>query len=396
MTHLFRNCSGIALEAVPASEWRAAWDLPQIRCTALHGLLALARVGTKDDQEAILKALAKFPLDSLDEELKLIELRVFEVALARQGRPNSDLVLTTIEKLGRHYPAKSFSLNRELCELLVYLGAPDVVEKTLAFMDKTEDPAEQIWFALCLREATDWTPAQRERYFSWFSKMQDYHGGGTWKKYILRIRDQALEKVPEADRPALLALAEKVVEKPQPAPVMSARPFVKNWTMTDLEPVLAGANKGRDFARGKKLFGDLLCAQCHTFAGIGGLAKGGAVGPDLTAVGSRFGGRDIINKILDPSRAINEQYASFLFTMKDHSMVAGQITDENHFLVTVIVDPFNGTKENIPKNSIAKREMSPVSLMPPGLLNTLTQDEVLDLLAYLQNGGNEKAPAFEK
>ena len=60
--------------------------------------------------------------------------------------------------------------------------------------------------------------------------------------------------------------------------------------MTDLEPLLAGANKGRDFVRGKKLFGDLLCVQCHTFAGASGLAKGGAVGPDLTAVVSRFGG----------------------------------------------------------------------------------------------------------
>jgi putative heme-binding domain-containing protein len=371
---------------------------PRVRALdGLMGLLALARMGTKDDQEAILKALGKYPLDSLDDDLKLVKLRVIEVALARQGRPNTDLVQLGIEKLGRQYPAKNFALNRELCSLLVYLSAPDVVEKTLALMDKSEEPAEQIWYALCLREAGNWTPAQREHYFSWFSKMQDYHGGNSAKKFLLRIRDLALEKVPDADRPALLALAEKPLDKPKPAFVMPARSFVKNWTLADLEPVLSGVNKGRDFARGKKLFNEqLLCAQCHLFAGGGGLAKGGAVGPDLTAVGSRFAARDIVNKILDPSKTISDQYASFVFTMKDGSIHGGQVADENHYLVTLIVDPFNGTKENIPKGNIVSREKSPVSLMPPGLLTTLTQDEILDLVAYLQSGGNEKSPAFAK
>jgi len=369
---------------------------PRVRALdGLMGLLALARVGTKDDQELVLKTLAKYPLDSLDADLKLVELRVIEVALARQGRPNTDLVQTGIEKLGHQYPATSFPLNRELCALLVYLGAPDVVEKTLALMDQTDEPAEQIWYALCLREAGNWTPAQREHYFSWFSKMQNYVGGNSAKKFILRIRDQALEKVPEAGRPTLLALAEKAVEKAKPAFTMPARPFVKNWTMDDLEPVLAGVSKGRDFAHGKKTFNELLCAQCHLFAGGGGLAKGGAVGPDLTAVGSRYSARDILGKILDPSKNISDQYASFLFTMKDGSVIGGQVAEENHYLVTLIVDPFNGTKQNIMAGSIVKKEKSPVSLMPPGMLATLNQDEILDLLAYLQSGGDEQAPAFK-
>jgi putative heme-binding domain-containing protein len=363
--------------------------------SALTCALALARIGTKDDQEALLQAIARFPLDSLDEELKLDKLRVMKVAFARQGRPNTDLVEAEIKELSRQYPAKSFPLNRELCELLVYLGAPDLVGKSLALMDQAKEPAEQIWYALCLREAGNWTPVQRERYFSWFSGMQDYHGGGSERKFILRIRNQALEKLPEADRPALLALAEKTVAKPRQQFTMPARPFVKNWAITDLEPALSGVNKGRDFARGKRLFGEVLCAQCHLFAGGGGLAAGGSVGPDLTAIGGRFSARDIVNKILDPSKAINEQYASYLFTMKDHTIFGGQIADENHFLVTVVVDPFNGTKENLPRQNIVSREVSHISLMPPGLLMTLSQDEILDLVAYLQSGGNEKAAAFQ-
>ena len=60
--------------------------------TALTALLALARVGAKDFQAPLLKALAKFPLDSLDDDLKLLKLRVIKVSFARQGRPDTDLV----------------------------------------------------------------------------------------------------------------------------------------------------------------------------------------------------------------------------------------------------------------------------------------------------------------
>jgi len=231
---------------------------------------------------------------------------------------------------------------------------------------------------------------------NWFAKARAYHGGNSFGKFILRIRDQALEKLPEAERPALLALAEKAIDVGKPAFPMPARPFVKMWAMTDLEPALGGVTKGRDFARGKKLFTEAMCAQCHLFAGSGGTARGGPIGPDLTAVGSRFSARDILESIVEPSKVISEQYQSFLFTMKDGSTIGGQVAEENHYLITLIVDPINGTRQNIPKGNVVKREVSPISMMPPGLLATLSQEEVLDLIAYLQSGGNEKTPAFEK
>ncbi len=382
----------------PTDEWRKrALDEKDARI-ALTALLALARVGTKDDQEAILKSLTKFPLDSLSDELKLDKLRVIEVTLARQGRPSTDLVKMGIEKLSRQYPAKTFPLNRELCQLLVYLGAPDVIDKTFALMDdpKGTDPAEQIWYALCLREAQGWTPLQREHYFSWFAKAKTWRGGNSFGKFILRIRDQALEKVPAEERPALLALAEKEIAKPKPQQAMPARPFVKAWTLDELVPSLEEVAKGRDFKRGEKLFGEVLCSQCHLFAGRGGDAKAGAVGPDLTAVGSRFSRKDVLEAILDPSKAISEQYASYLFTFTDGTSAAGQIAEENHYLLTLVVDPLTGAKQNFPKGKLKTKEMSPVSLMPPGLIYSLNKDEILDLLAYLESAGNPNAANFQK
>ena len=393
--HLQRYMARVTLETHPVDQWRERAFSDRTRA-AFPALLALARVGAKDDQEQLLNALSKFPLEEFPDELQLDALRVLQVTFARQGRPSTDAVEDIIKRLSPAYPAKSFALNRELVQLLVYLGAPDVVEKTLGLMDQTTEPAEQIWLALCLREATTWTPAQRTRYFGWFAKAKTYRGGNSFGKFILRIRDQALAKLPEAERPALLALAEKAIEQPKPALATVTRPFVKMWTLADLEPALAGVAKGRDFARGKKLYAEAMCAQCHLFAGSGGTAQGGAIGPDLSAVGSRFAAKDILDAITDPSKVISEQYQSFLFTMKDGSMIGGQIAEENHYLLTLIIDPLTGAKQNYPKGNVVKREASPASLMPPGLLATLTQDEVLDLIAYMQSGGNEKAPAFAK
>ncbi len=393
-----------ALEKQPLEQWRTlalSQTDPEI---ALCALLALARVGTKGDQEAILNRLATFPLDSLSEESKLNKLRVLEVTFARQGRPSHELVQMGVAKLSRQYPAKSFALNRELVQLLVYLtqeplpGAASpgthVIENTLALMDQSSEPAEQIWYALCLREASGWTPAQYERYFSWFAKAATYRGGNSLKKYILRIRDLALERAPQENRATFLALAEKPFAPPKEPIAATTRQFVKLWTVADLAPALSQVSKNRDFARGKRLFGEAMCAQCHLFAGTGGTAKAGATGPDLSAVGSRFSARDILEAIIEPSKAISEQYQSLLVTMKDGSTVGGQIAEENQYLLTLVVDPLGGVRQNVLKEDVTKREVSPISLMPPALLATFTQEEVLDLLAYLQSGGNEKATNF--
>jgi putative heme-binding domain-containing protein len=67
-------------------------------------------------------------------------------------------------------------------------------------------------------------------------------------------------------------------------------------------------------------------------------------------------------------------------------LVTGQIAEENNDHVTLITDPIAGTRQDIGKTRIEGRQVSPVSLMPPGLINVLTKEEVLDLLAYLERG----------
>jgi putative heme-binding domain-containing protein len=381
----------IALESIPL-EWLRPRALSEANPKAgITALLALARVGSQSDQEPLLKALTKFPLDSLDDEWKLNKLRVIEVSLMRQGRPSEEMVKLGIEKLSRQFPAKSFDLNRELSQLLVWLDAPDVVEKTLALMRGTSDHAEQIWYANVLREAKQWTPAQREQYFAWFNAAADYKGGNSAGKFILRIREEALKRVPDAEREHLAALFENKPTPVTPPPPAVARNFQKAWTVADLTPDLAQAAKGRNFSRGKEIFASVQCAQCHHFG-----KDGGNVGPDLSAVGNRFNAHDLLEAIIEPSKAISEQYASVVVTMKDGGVFSGLIAEEDNHRLRLVTDPVAGKNEWLRIGQIASREVSKVSLMPPGLINVLTKDEILDLLAYLASGGNEKAPAFAK
>jgi putative heme-binding domain-containing protein len=160
--------------------------------------------------------------------------------------------------------------------------------------------------------------------------------------------------------------------------------------MADLTADLDKIGTGRNFARGKAMYAAAQCLQCHQF----GPERGGNIGPDITAVGNRFNRHDLLESIIHPSKAISEQYASYVLNLKDGEFIIGQIVAENANAYTIVTDAVTGAREEIPKNKVTSREISPVSLMPPGLLNTLSKEEILDLLAYLESGGNEKAAMF--
>ena len=169
-----RYAARIAIEAQPVSEWKDRAINEKNPQAGLTALLALARLGGKETQTDLLKALAKFPMNDLNEDLKLQKLRVIQLSFIRQGKPEPAMAKVAIEKLGAQYPATTEKLNRELSQLLIYLEAPGVVEKTLALLDKAKTQEEQIHYIFHLRNLkSGWTPEQREKYFSWFKWAQE-------------------------------------------------------------------------------------------------------------------------------------------------------------------------------------------------------------------------------
>ncbi len=163
-----RYAARIAIESQPVSEWKSKALEETNPNAALTALLALARLGGTTAQADVLSALAKFPTASLSEDQQLLKLRVIEVSVARQGRPADEFVQRGIEKLSPLYPAKSWPLNRELSQTLIYLDAPGVVTTTLNLVAKAATQEEQLHYIVALRKAKTWTLDEHKRYLSWF------------------------------------------------------------------------------------------------------------------------------------------------------------------------------------------------------------------------------------
>ncbi len=128
-----------------------------------------------------------------------------------------------------------------------------------------------------------------------------------------------------------------------------------------------------DLSNGRRLFAK-TCQNCHALFG-----EGQKVGPDIT--GSNRANLDyILENMLDPSSIVGKDYRATIIETKDGRVVSGLITKETDSAVTLRT--INDTIV-IAKSDIEDRKLSELSIMPEGQLNTLTPDEVRDLVAYL-------------
>jgi putative heme-binding domain-containing protein len=401
-----RYAARMAIERNPVSEWQAKALAEKQPDAAFTALLALARLGGADTQPAILKALAAFPSAKLTEEQKLNKIRVVQVSISRQGVPTAANAKAVIADLDLIYPAKSESLNRELSQTLLALEAPTAVAKTVALLKSATTQEEQLIYAVALRKVkTGWSADLHKDYLGWFgagSAKQHpefvtqwftnvgigFNNGSSYNNFVNKLKQEAMSLLTPAEVAALGDLNKPKEETKAP---VEARKLVKDWKTADLQPLLDKVGKGRDFARGKAAFASAQCILCHRYGD-----SGGAVAPDLTNVATRFKRQDLLESITEPSKVVSEQYTNSILKMADGNMVMGRITGETADKVTLVSNPFDPATVSVNKAEIKSRELSKLSIMPAGLINTHTEEEILDLLAYLESMGDPKHPNFSK
>ncbi|MDT7828275.1 DUF6807 family protein [Pricia sp. S334] len=130
-----------------------------------------------------------------------------------------------------------------------------------------------------------------------------------------------------------------------------------------------------DPSKGKEIY-RRTCAACHMLHG-----EGGKIGPDLTG-SNRTNTTYLMSNILNPSGDVQDDYKLVVVTTQDGRTYSGNIIGENDRNITLRVvgrEPIN-----INKSQILTRDVSEKSMMPEGLLNNLSDGEVLDLIAYLK------------
>ena len=344
-------------------------------------------------QMRILAELAKFKWAelSLDEQIEMI--RLVHVILYRLGPPDEDTRLAMTLAADLVYPAKDANLNSLLTELMVYLQAPSAAAKGTALLAKAPTQEEQIDQARHLRFLkTGWTLETRKSYLTWLNSARSFHGGANFANFIQELRTDALATLSAEEKTALADLIYPPLPAAGTAQPVVVRPFVKDWKMEEAATLLAGGMKGRDFDRGRSLFGATSCFACHRFTN-----EGGSVGPDLTGLSGRFSARDILESVLEPSKVVSDQYASVQIVTTEGKVIVGRIVNLAGDTVQVntnMADP--NAIEAIDRKSIEEMGPSKTSMMPTGLLNTLNDEELLDLMAYLLSRGDRKNPMFAK
>ena len=163
------------------------------------------------------------------------------------------------------------------------------------------------------------------------------------------------------------------------------------WKYDDLIASVKKLPSGRSFEVGKKLFSDTNCVACHKMNN-----DGRELGPDLTKIDpARHTTEILLRSLLEPSKEIMEKYQSYSFLMSSGSTVTGMIVSETPREVRVLVDPLaKGEPAVLEVSEIEERKKSAISIMPQGLLNKITQEEILDLMAYLYAKGDKKHELF--
>ncbi len=151
------------------------------------------------------------------------------------------------------------------------------------------------------------------------------------------------------------------------------------YTLQQLVNFLERDPKGGrgDPKRGEAVFAKANCIKCHRFGN-----QGEAIGPDLSTVRRRFQRKDIIESLLSPSQVISDQYRSLTVATVDGLVHTGMpVASTNDKIVLLLSD---ASRLEIPRSEVDERQRAQISVMPEGILKTLTLDEIADLFALLE------------
>jgi len=384
-----RSAARIALEWQPVDEWKPKALAETAPRTALQALLALARSTGRDAtvQPPLLAALKRFDFATLGADEQSWYLRILTISAKRHGMFGADAAAELLARLEAVLPSTDGRVNQEIVALCAALHSQTFIPAALDLLERSRTQEEQMHYVSALVDSASspgWTPERRARLFGLAAgRVPHWKGGASVRPYREWRMNAIIGMLGEEQRHQF---SEEIAAAQKPPAVLPAtdRTFVKHWSLTDFTPALeAGLKQLRNPAKGRALYAAAGCIACHNFQGEGGLA-----GPDLTSAGGRYTPRDLLDNIINPDKIINEQNAIQIYTKKDGSVITGRTTNLAGDIIMVATNPMDpgGSEVRLSTRELESITRSPVSFMPSGLLDTLTESDLLDLLAFLTQG----------
>jgi len=383
-----RGAARAALEWQPVSEWKDQALRERDPRTALQALLALARStdGETTIQSSLLAALDHFEFGKLSPDEQCWYLRILTISAVRHGKYPPEIAAKLVAQLEPAIPATDRRVNEELVALVAALQSKTLIVPILDLLEQSRTQEEQILYLQALTgssQTAPWNPELRERFLKLaFERVPFWKGGATARAVRDRSLHAVISMLTETERQKYAGRI-SLAQKPSKIIPQTNRSFVKKWTMNDFTSTLeAGLAEPRNVDNGRKLFTATACIVCHSFQGEGGFG-----GPDLSSASGRYSSSDLLDNILNPSKVINEQYGLMIYSMKDGTTQFGRTVNRAGDTMMVATNPNDpgGSEIRFRMTDLESTAPSRVSFMPEGLLNTLTQEDVLDLLAYLKS-----------
>jgi putative membrane-bound dehydrogenase-like protein len=356
--------------------------------------------------------------------------------------------------LGHFSTTEDTPANRETARLLAFLDEPGAVPLLVRHQATVSDLKAQIHDAYCLRAMKQgWTSQTKQQLWAWYEKASKWEGGYSFQGYLdfmiqelvtlldahereqmlaqgerfpfpTRVLVRALDvdsdlsrikalaslytrlhshertgaaadlralvagKLGRSKRPeahaALRALEELNARPPVLAPAAATERTYSMPLLVD-NVLNAAVMKSASSERGEKVIEKAKCLDCHKFG-----SKGEGVGPDLSTLNSRFRLEEILESIVEPSKVISDQYKPVTVATADGKLYNGMpIVADAANLVLLLSD---GSKVTIPTSEIDGKKESSVSVMPAGLINSLSYQEIADLLALFASAARPGAP----
>ncbi len=171
---------------------------------------------------------------------------------------------------------------------------------------------------------------------------------------------------------------------------------VKPLTEAEMAALIAEVQAQGDPVRGEAVFrrADLNCTQCHALAGAGG-----GVGPELSGLGASSPYDYIVNNLLLPDQSIKEEYVTLVVQTTDGQIYQGIVADKDE--QRLVLKEASGETRTIPAGEVEESRPGG-SLMPKGLTNLMTHQELVDLVRFLGELGKpgpyavRSTPTFQR
>lgn len=318
----------------------AATGLQLIAAAGVLGAIDdVEKIGADEKAEMALRTEAVRTLGQLKTE-KAVD------ALMRIGQPTNPMSLEVVKALGNHLPGRDKPTEANV-------RAFDAMKMAITLEKSPADLKQAALAALAgNRAGTAWLIELKQK-----NELPDTIAADTARLVrntpFADLRNKALVAFPQAG---------KLDPKKLPSNAELAK---RNGNPENGKRVLLSS-----------ISNEVQCLKCHAVRGLGG-----QIGPDLSMVGKKGSKENLFESILQPSKAIADQSVSWKIDTADGQTLTGLIVGETETAVTL--RDANGKDYVVATKDIDKRSKSLVSLMPENLAVALTEEELVDLVAYL-------------